>query len=162
MNAVLAIIADDGRLIIVIDREAVEINYILLYFIDSAKTLRQRPHPTPCEEAPGPGGAVCSSIKTMLLEGETAPSLGAALIKKYSSYRTNQKKVPHVFSPKLVPGDLKSLPDGWQTLLPSWPILSISFSSKIDPLGIECVTFVPHARDSGFTVERGQHFPVRL
>ena len=39
MNAVLAIIADDGRLIIVIDREAVEINYILLYFIDSAKTL---------------------------------------------------------------------------------------------------------------------------
>ena len=39
MNAVLAIIADDGRSIIVIDREAVEIKYILLYFIDSAKTL---------------------------------------------------------------------------------------------------------------------------
>jgi hypothetical protein len=88
--------------------------------------------------------------------------VGAALIKKYSSYRTNQKKVPRVFSPKLVRGDLKSLPDGWQTLLPSWPILSISFSSKIDPLGIECVTFVPHACDSGSTVARGQHFPMPL
>ena len=93
----------------------------------------------------------------------TVPNLvGAALIKKCSSYGTNQKKVPRVFSPKLVPGDLKSLPDGWQTLLPSWPILSISFSSKIDPLGIECVTYVPHACDSGFTVARGQHFPVWL
>ena len=58
--------------------------------------------------------------------------VGAALIKKYSSYRTNQKKVPRVFPPKLVRGDLKSLPDGWQMLFPSWPILSISFSSNID------------------------------
>ncbi len=30
MNAVLAIIADGGRAIVVIDREAVEINYFLL------------------------------------------------------------------------------------------------------------------------------------
>ena len=72
MNAVLAIIANGGRAIVVIYREGVEINYFLLYFIDSDKTLRRRPRPTPCEEAHG--AAVCSSIKTMPLEGETAPS----------------------------------------------------------------------------------------
>jgi hypothetical protein len=49
-----------------------EVNYILLYYIDSDKTLRRRPHPNPCNEALG--GGVCSSIKTMVLEGETAPS----------------------------------------------------------------------------------------
>jgi hypothetical protein len=65
-------IADGGQAIVVIYREGVEINYVLLYFIDSAKTLRRRPRPTPCEEAPG--GAVVSSIKTMPLEGKTAPS----------------------------------------------------------------------------------------
>jgi len=53
-------------------REAVEINYILIYFIILFLTLWWRPHPTPSEEAPG--GGVCSSIKTMALEGETAPS----------------------------------------------------------------------------------------
>jgi hypothetical protein len=47
MNAVLAIIVDGVRAIVVIYREGVEINYFLLYFIDSTKTLRQRPHPTP-------------------------------------------------------------------------------------------------------------------
>ena len=72
MNAVLAIIANGGRAIVVIYREGVEINYFLLYFIYSAKTLRRRPRPTPCEESPG--GSVCSSIKTMPLEGKTAPS----------------------------------------------------------------------------------------
>jgi len=65
MDAILAIIADGGGAIIVIDREAVGINYFLLYFIDSAKTLRRWPHPTPCKEAPG--GPVFSSIKTMPL-----------------------------------------------------------------------------------------------
>jgi hypothetical protein len=39
MNAVVAIIAGGGRAIVVIYREGVEINYFLLYFIDSAKTL---------------------------------------------------------------------------------------------------------------------------
>ena len=39
MDAILATIADGGGAIIVIDREAVGINYFLLYFIDSAKTL---------------------------------------------------------------------------------------------------------------------------
>jgi hypothetical protein len=34
--------------------------------------LRRGLHPTPCEEAPG--GAVFSSIKSMLLKGEAAPS----------------------------------------------------------------------------------------
>ena len=45
-------------------------------------------------------------------------------------------------------------------------ILSISFSSKIaqypPPLGIECVTLVPHADDSGSTVAGGQHYPMPL
>ena len=47
INAVLAIIADGGRAIVVIYREGVEINYFLLYFIYSAKTLQRRPRPTP-------------------------------------------------------------------------------------------------------------------
>jgi hypothetical protein len=68
--AVLAIIADGRQAIVVIFREGVEINYILLYFIDSAKTLRWRPRPTSCEEAPGV--VVFSFIKTMPLEGKTA------------------------------------------------------------------------------------------
>ena len=71
MNAVLAIIADGGQAIVVIDREAVEINYFLLYFINSNKTLRRRPRPTPSAEAPR--GGVCLSDKTMPLEGQTAP-----------------------------------------------------------------------------------------
>jgi hypothetical protein len=40
MHAILAVIADGGRAIIVIDRETVQIIYFLLYFIDSAKTLQ--------------------------------------------------------------------------------------------------------------------------
>jgi hypothetical protein len=39
INAVLAIIAGGGRAIVVIYREGAEINYFLLYFIDSDKTL---------------------------------------------------------------------------------------------------------------------------
>ena len=39
MYAVLAVIADGGRAIVVIVREGVEINNFLLLFIDSAKTL---------------------------------------------------------------------------------------------------------------------------
>ena len=39
MNAVLAIIANGGRAIVVFYREGVEINYFVLYFIDSTKTL---------------------------------------------------------------------------------------------------------------------------
>ena len=39
MNAVLAIIADSGQAIIVIYTEGEEINYFLLYFSDSDKTL---------------------------------------------------------------------------------------------------------------------------
>jgi hypothetical protein len=47
MNAVLAIIADGGRVIGVINREGVEIICFLLYFIDSTKILQRRPRPTP-------------------------------------------------------------------------------------------------------------------
>ena len=72
MNAVLAIIADGRRAIVVIYTEGGEKNYFLLYYIDSDKTLRRRPRPTLCIKAPG--GGVCSSIKTMVLEGETDPS----------------------------------------------------------------------------------------
>jgi hypothetical protein len=72
MNAILAIIADGGRAIVVIYTEGEEIHYFLLHFIDSDKTLRCQPRPTPCKEAPG--GEVCSSIKTIALEGETAQS----------------------------------------------------------------------------------------
>jgi hypothetical protein len=61
MNAVLAIIAGGGWAIVVIYREGVEINYFLLYFIDSDKTIRRRPRPTPCEEAPG--GAVVQYVR---------------------------------------------------------------------------------------------------
>jgi hypothetical protein len=73
MNVVLAIIANGGQVIVVIYTEGEEIYYFLLYFIDSDKTFRWRPCPTPCEEDPG-GGVLCSSIKTMTLKGETAPS----------------------------------------------------------------------------------------
>ena len=70
MNAVLAIITNGRQAIVVIDREAVEMNYFLLYFIDSTETLLRQPQPTPSTEAPGVG--VCLTIKTMPLEGETA------------------------------------------------------------------------------------------
>ena len=55
MNAVLAIVADGEQAIIVINREAVQINYFLLYFIDSDKTLSRQSRLTPCKEAPGVG-----------------------------------------------------------------------------------------------------------
>jgi hypothetical protein len=72
MNGVLDIIADGGQAIVVINREgeAVEINYFLLYYIDSTTTFWRRPWPTPSTEAPG--GGVCSSIKIMPLEGNMA------------------------------------------------------------------------------------------
>ncbi len=70
INSVLALIANSGCAIVVIDREAVEINYFLLYFIDSTETLQQWPQPTPYAKADG--GGVCLSIKTMPLEGEMA------------------------------------------------------------------------------------------
>ena len=72
MNAVLAVIADGGQAIVVIYIKGVEIICFLLYFIDSAKTLRRWPCPTPSAEAPG--GGVCWANKTMPLEGEMAPS----------------------------------------------------------------------------------------
>ncbi len=55
MNAVLAIIANGGLAIVVIYREGIEINYFLLNFIDSAKTLQQRPRLTASMKALGGG-----------------------------------------------------------------------------------------------------------
>ena len=71
MDAVLATIADGKWAIIVIDKEAVEMNKFLLCFIDSTKTLWRQPQPTPSAEAPE--GGVCSTDKTMPLERQTAP-----------------------------------------------------------------------------------------
>jgi hypothetical protein len=39
MDAILATIVDGGQVIDVIYREGIELNYFLLYFIDSTKTL---------------------------------------------------------------------------------------------------------------------------
>ena len=55
INVVLAIVADSGQAIVVIYREGIEINYFLLNFIDSAKTLQQRPRLTPSTKALGGG-----------------------------------------------------------------------------------------------------------
>jgi hypothetical protein len=57
MDAVLATIANGGQASIVINKEAVEINKFLPYFIDSTEFLRQRPRATPSLEAPGVGYA---------------------------------------------------------------------------------------------------------
>ena len=70
MNAVLAIIADGGQAIVVIYREAAEINYFLIYFVILYQTLQWRPRPTPSEEAPV--GRVCAFMETMTLEGKMA------------------------------------------------------------------------------------------
>ncbi len=70
MDAILAIIANGRRAIVVIYREAGRnklISYSLYKFILS---LRLRPCPTPCEEAPVCG--VYSSMETMPLDGKTA------------------------------------------------------------------------------------------
>jgi hypothetical protein len=82
INAVLAINADGRRAIVVIYREAVQINYFPLYFIDDAKTLQRRPRPTPCEEVPG--GAVFLSVKTMSLEGKTVLSWWGCFVLVFS------------------------------------------------------------------------------
>jgi hypothetical protein len=69
--------------------------------------------------------------------GTTRPIVEAALIKTtLATYKTKTKKVPRVFSPKLVLGAQKPLPDRWQTLLPSSPILSNNFSPKLTPLAL--------------------------
>jgi hypothetical protein len=68
MNAILAIIANGKQADCCHRQEVLEINYFLLYFIDSTRTLQRRPWPTPFAVAPR--GGVCLSIKTMPLEGE--------------------------------------------------------------------------------------------
>jgi hypothetical protein len=78
MNAILAIIADGGRAIVVIYTEGEEIHYFLHYFIDSDKTLRWQPRPTPCKEAPG--GEVCSSIKNNCAGGRNGSIMVAMFV----------------------------------------------------------------------------------
>jgi len=90
INAVLAIIADSGRGIFGKYREGVEINYFLLYFIDSAKTLRWWPRPTPCEEAPG--GAVFSSIKTCCWRGKQLVMVGMFVCLCLASQKPSERE----------------------------------------------------------------------
>jgi len=78
---------------------------------------------------------------------KTDPLLGAAFIKKRRKF--------HVFF-------FQNWCSGTKTKVrlgcrPSSPILSIPFSSKIDPLGIYHLSLARHTLDSGFTVARGQH-----
>ena len=49
-----------------------------------------------------------------------------------------------------------------QNASPLLPIFVDIHFAKIDLLGIECVSFLRHSCNSGFTVARGQHFAVRL
>ena len=72
INAVLAIIANGGRAIVVIYTKGEDINYCLHYFINSDKTLRRRPRPTPCKEAHRGGGMFLHQNHDA--GGETAPS----------------------------------------------------------------------------------------
>jgi len=78
----VAAVVNGGRAIVVISRDAVEINYFLLCLIDFAKTLRRWPCPTPCKKALV--GTVFSSIKTMPLEGGMAPSRWGCLCAVFS------------------------------------------------------------------------------
>ncbi len=79
--------------------------------------------------------------------------LGAAFIIKISGLKKKQSKFQVFFFRKLVLGDLKSHPDGCRCFPPlTSPILSISFSSEINPLGISHSSLTLHALDSGFTV----------
>ena len=80
----------------------------------------------------------------------------AAFIKNKRARKKSEVSYTCFFS-KLVFGDLKSHPDGYRRFPPPSPILLIPFSSKIDPLGIKCLTFLRHASNSGFTVAWGQH-----
>jgi hypothetical protein len=91
--------------------------------------------------------------------------VGAALIKKYSSYRTYPKKIHVFFFQNWFAGTWNHPPTGGRRFSPPrqfYPSPSRPTSPNIPPPGIECVTLVPHARNSGSTVVGGQHFPMPL
>ncbi len=90
MNVVLAIFADGERAIIVINREAVQIHYFLLYFIDSDKTLQWWPLPTPCEEAPG--GAVCGPSKPCRWRGKRLHHGGDVCVIVFSLLKPSEQE----------------------------------------------------------------------
>jgi hypothetical protein len=84
--------------------------------------------------------------------------------KKISGLEKTAKKVPRVLQKNRMYQNTQRifyLP-GASPPSPILPILLIPFSSEIDPLGIYRLTFLRHARNSGFTVARGQHLRVPL
>jgi len=90
--------------------------------------------------------------------------VGAAFIKKNSALEKKGRKFHVFFSKKRMYQNTRRifyLP-GASPPLPILPILLIPFSSKINPLGIKCLMFLPHAHNSGFTVAHGQHYHVPL
>ena len=104
-------------------------------------------------------------LKAALTKWGREAEVGAALIKKYSSYRTIQKSST-CFFPKTVAWGPETTPrqvaDASPLLADFVDLLLFYHHPKSTPLGIECVSFLCHACDSGFTVARGQHFPVQL
>ena len=65
------------------------------------------------------------------------------------------KKIPSIFSQIGVSGPKNSTRRVQTLPPPPLPILSIPFSSEIDPLGIKCLTFLRHPCNSGSQLHRG-------
>jgi hypothetical protein len=89
--------------------------------------------------------------------------LGVVFIKKYSNYRTNQKKFQVVF-PKTgvdrstgTEGKKENSPGRVQTFPPPCRFSLNAIGIKINPLDINRVTFLHVARNSSITVAWGQH-----
>ena len=95
-------------------------------------------------------------------------TLGAVLIKKYTSLPTNPKKVPSVFSQ--ISSHRSTLKLRYatrrrtETPLPRrfWPILSSTIFVKIDPCGIYFANIIVPCRDFGNVVARGYYLRVPL
>ena len=88
------------------------------------------------------------------------PTLGAAFINKLACSKKSEESSTCFFKiivrgPKQKLGRGADAPPLSHPLPPSSPILSIPFSSEINPLGIYRLTFLRHARGSCFTVARG-------
>ncbi len=91
--------------------------------------------------------------------------IGAVFIKKYSNYRTNQKKVPRGFFPKPeltgwstgTEEKKENSPRRGQTFSPPCRFSLNAINIEINPLDINHVTFLHVASGSSVAVARGQH-----